>query len=413
MISEIAGVLLMRKYLLVAVAILSLWGVQPVAAQDEISILYTYGRNSFGTVLEGFSAKTGIKIKGEFKEQNDLKASIMAMMELKTSPDAIVMPADHLGLHNFINYSKLDRSLFPAKISDRIWAGGFSDGTLFGAPLVQGNHLMLFYNKSLVPTPAADWDAMFVQKKELDAKGISTIAWSFDEVYWFLPFLVGHGGWPLQNGKIELNTPAMAAALDFYKSLRTRQLPYPSCSYQCGVDLFKSGKVAYTINGDWIGKEFHTALGDKLGVANLPMVDGKKLLPTFSTHVLAFPADSLNGPKRAKLIELVNYLQSPEAQRQLWDLGGSIPVEDSAFAYAEKNSHGYLKQEFGLMNDTKPLPADKEITFIWDAIGKGFLRHREGALDAHSAAKYMQQLAERHVRNAQRQAQQAVPTATP
>jgi len=376
-------------------------------AQDEVTVLYTYSRNSFGTVLDGFSKKSGIKIKGEFKEQNDLKASMMTMMELGTTPDVIVMPADHLGLHAFINYSKVDRSLFPAKIADRIWAGGYSDGTLYGAPLVQGNHLMLFYNKSLVKAPATDWDTMFEQKKELDAKGIATIAWSYDEVYWFLPFLVGHGGWPLNNGKIELNTPAMAAALDFYKSLRTRQLPQPSCSYQCGVDLFKAGKMAYTINGDWIGKEFHLALGENLGVANLPMVDGNKLMPTFSTHVLAFPRDSLNGPKRDKLISLVNYLQSPEAQRQIWDLGGSIPVEDSAFAYAEQNSQGYLKQEFGLMVDTKPLPADKEITFIWDAIGKGFLRHREGALDAHSAAKYMQQLAERHVRNALRQEKQA------
>lgn len=397
----------MYKCFIRVLIVLSAWSTFPVFAQDEVSVLYAYGKNSFDKVLAGFTEKTNIKLKSEFKEQNDLKSNIMTMMELGTTPDVIIMPADHLGLHNFINYSELDRSLFPAKISDRIWAGSYSDGKLYGAPLVQGNHLMLFYNKSLVKEPAVDWDAMFVQKQELDAKNIATIAWSFDEVYWFLPFLVGQGGWPLNNGKIELNTPAMAAALDFYKSLRTRQLPHPSCSYQCGVDMFKSGKVAYTLNGDWIGKEFSEALGDNLGVAHIPMIEGKKILPTFATYVMAFPRDSLNGAKRAKLIQFVNYLQSPAVQQQLWELGGSIPVEDTAFAYAEKNSQGYLKQELGLMNDTKPLPADKEITFMWDAIGKGFLRHREGALDAHSAAKYMQQLAERHVRNAQRQEQQA------
>jgi hypothetical protein len=91
----------------------------------------------------------------------------------------------------------------------------------------------------------------------------------------------------------------------------------------------------------------------------------------------------------------------------LWKLSGSTPVEETTFAQVEKNASGYLQQELGLMKETKQLPADKEITFMWDAIGKGFLRHREGALDAQSAAKYMQQLAERHVRNAQRQAQKA------
>lgn len=397
----------MRKSYIQILMMLCIWsGAQSATAQDEISVVYTYGRDAIGEVIQGFTKKTGIKVKAEFKEQNDLKAMMLALMELGTTPDVIIMPADHLGLHNFLNYSELDPSLFPAKIPERIWLGGFSDGKLHGAPLVQGNHLMLFYNKSLVPTPAADWDTMFAQKKELDTKGIATIAWSYDEVYWFLPFLVGHGGWPLNNGKIQLNTPTMAEALDFYKSLRTRQLPHPNCSYQCGIDMFKAGKLAYTINGDWVGKEFHKALGENLGVADIPMAGTKKMIATFSTHVLAFPADSLNGAKRAKLLQLVNYMQSPEAQRQLWDLAGAIPVEDSALAYAEKNAQGYLKQELGLMGSTKPLPADKEVTFIWDAIGKGFLRHREGALDAYSAAKYMQQLAERHVRNAQRQEQQ-------
>lgn len=339
---------------------------------------------------------------------------MMALMEINSTPDVIIMPADHLGLHGFLNYSELDPTLFPAHIPERIWASGFSDGTLYGAPLAQGNHLMLFYNKSLVPEPAQDWETMFEQKKALDTKGLATIAWSYDEVYWFLPFLVGHGGWPLNNGKIELNTPAMAATLDFYKSLRTRQLPHPACSYQCGLDLFKAGKMAYTINGDWVGKEFHKALGDSLGVSDIPMVDGKKMTPTFSTHVIAFPSDSLHGTKREKLIKLVNYIQGPKAQRQLWELAGAIPVEDSAFAHANEHAKGYSKQELGLMSNTKPLPADKEITFVWDAIGKGFLRHREGALDAPSAAKYMQQLAERHVRNAKRQErQQSVPPKAP
>ena len=393
-----------------ALCVLCLLGLRPALANTELHIIYTYAKDNFGQILSEFGQQQGVKIKSEFKEQNDLKSSMMGLMEANTAPDAIIMPSDHVGLHGFIRYSEIDRQLFPAAISERIWGSGFSDGKLYGVPLIQGNHLMLFYNKSLIKEPAADWTAMLAHKSELEAKGLSTIAWSFDEAYWFLPFLGAYGGWPLNNGKVELNTPAMAAALDFYKSLRLKSLPYPDCSYQCAVDLFKSGKVAYTINGDWIGKEFQQALGDNLGVSAIPSAEGKKMLPTFSTHVIAFPNNSLTGPKRATLIALANYLQDAKIQRHIWDLSGAIPVEESAFAYAQANAQGYLKKTIELMADTKPLPADKEMTFIWDAIGKGYLRHREGALDGNAAARYMQQLAERHIRNAQRLVEPKVTT---
>jgi ABC-type glycerol-3-phosphate transport system substrate-binding protein len=368
----------------------------------ELSVIYTYAKDPLGNILQEFSTQQAIPLKLEFKEQNDLKSSIMGMMELNTAPDAIIMPADHMGLHSFVRYSELNPADFPAKLPARIWASGYSDGKLYGVPLIQGNHLMLFYNKKLVAEPAADWEAMFAQRPALAKKGVAPIAWSFDEMYWFLPFLGAYGGWPLNEGRVELNTPEMAAALEFYKKLRQRELPYPSCSYQCAVDLFKSGAVAYTINGDWIGKEFHAALGDDLGVSAIPAADGRKMLPTFSSHVLAFPNQSLSGPKRAQLLKLANYLQSHAVQKQIWSVMGAIPVEQGAFEYAQNNARGYLKTTIELMADTKLLPADKEMTFIWDAMGKGFLRHREGALDAPAAAKYMQQLAERHIRNAQR-----------
>ncbi|WP_244904505.1 sugar ABC transporter substrate-binding protein [Cellvibrio mixtus] len=371
-------------------------------ADDDLTIIYTYAKDSLGAILTEFSKGESIPLKAEFKEQNELKSSIMGMMEQGTTPDAIIMPADHTGLHSFIRYSEINPADFPARVPPRVWASTYSDGKSYGVPLIQGNHLMLFYNKKLVAEPAADWEAMFAQRPALMAKGVAPIAWSFDEMYWFLPFLGAYGGWPLNDGKVQLNTPEMAAALDFYKQLRSRELPYPGCSYQCAVDLFKTGAVAYTINGDWIGKAFYEALGDDLGVSAIPAAEGRHMVPTFSSYVLSFPNQSLSGPKRARLLKLANYLQSTAVQKQFWLAMGAIPVEQAAFEQAQQNARGYLKKTIELMANTKPLPADKEMTFIWDAMGKGFLRHREGALNGPAAAKYMQQLAERHIRNAQR-----------
>ena len=362
-------------YLLLAA--LSTYTAFAVAAEDKLTVVYTYAEDSFGEVLQAFARENGVSIQAEFKKQGELKSSIMGMMELDTTPDAIVMPADHIGLYAFIKYSPVNPNDFPARISPRIWFSSASDGTHYGVPLIQGNHLMLYYNKKWINTPAADWEDMFAQQAQLKSKGVATITWSYDEPYWFLPFLGAYGGWPLNKGKAELHTPAMVAALDFYKNLRTR--------------------------------EFYKVLGDDLGVSVIPRAEGKKIVPTFTSHVLAFPNNGLNGSKKTQLMNLAHYLHSPKVQQQLWERTGAMPVEASALNYVQRHARGYLKNTIELMADTKPLPTEKEMTFIWDAIGKGWLRHREGALDAPATAKYMQQLAERHIRNAH---QLSVPAAT-
>lgn len=401
----------MTKFLCSLVVASSVLLAQTCAAAEELRLVYTYGVESLSSILRDFSKESGVKINVEFRNQGDFKSGMMEMMEMKAAPDAILMPADHAGMHRLLKYSPMDPHWFSAKIADRVWQSGISDGVLYGAPVTQGNHLVLFYNKKLVKTPATNWAGLFAQQKALADQGVATIAWSYDEPYWLLPFLGAYGGWPITDGKVSLNTPAMTSALTFYKNLREKNLPYPNCSYEQSVELFKAGKVAYTINGEWVSKAFAEALGDNLGVAPLPSIDGKKLMPTFSTYILAVPNDGMSGPKRAALIQLVNYLQSPKVQRQIWEVVGAIPVENSAFAYAQQTANGHIKPLLELMLQTRSLPSDEAISFIWDAIGKGFIRYREGAMTAPESAEFMQQMAIRNIRNAQRQS--ASTAATP
>ena len=399
----------MTKFLATLITASCCWFAHSCAAAEELRVVYTYGVESLSSILRDFGKESGVKINVEFRNQGDFKSGMMEMMEMKAAPDAILMPADHAGMHRLLNYSPIDPKLFSAHIAERIWQSGVSDGVLYGAPVTQGNHLVLFYNKSLVKTPATDWAGLFAQQKTLAQQSVATIAWSYDEPYWLLPFLGAYGGWPITDGKVSLNTPAMASALAFYKNLREKNLPYPNCSYEQSVDLFKSGKVAYTINGEWVSKTFAEALGDNLGVAPLPSIEGKKLLPTFSTYILAVPNNGMSGPKRAALIQFVNYLQSPKVQRQIWEKVGAIPVENSAFAYAQQTASGHVKPLLELMLQTRSLPSDEAISFIWDAVGKGFIRYREGAMTAQESAEFMQQMAQRNIRNAQRQPASSAP----
>lgn len=384
-----------------------------VFAQDELRVVYAYGHEHkkavLSNILEEFGQHHSLKINAEFLDQGDLKTSILRMKELNTLPDAIILPADHLGLHSFIRYSKVDPALFQASIPKRIWSSGMSDGHIYGAPLVQGNHLMMYYNKSMVAQPAANWSDLSKQHIDLATKGVATIAWSYDEAFWFLPFLGAFGGWPLHDGKIELNTAAMIAALDLYESIFDKKLVSALCSHQCIRDNFTTGKVAYIISGEWEGVDFYNKLGANLGVSAIPAAGDKKMISAFSTYVIAYPNNSLNGNKKTTLVQLTDYLQSTKIQKRIWDEVGAIPVEATAFASAQQTGKEYLRNTLNLMQDTKPLPADAAMSFIWDPLQKGLLRHRDNLMSSQETAAYMQLLAERNISKANTQIKKCNP----
>lgn len=374
---------------------------QPVLANsDELYVAFTYESDAIRRILQKFGETNGINVRAEYLGVDDLKPKMMTMVESKNILDAVIVPSDNVGMHPFFKYSEITKGLFAAQIPERIWACGLSDGKLYGAPILQGNYLLLYYNKSLVAEPAKDWETLVNPKNHVDTQGVSTLVWHHNSSYLFLPFLDAFDGWPLNNGKVTLNTPGMVQALSFYKDLRVANNLALDCDFHCAREQFKTGQAAYIFTGIWDAKELFNALGENLGVAALPLINGKKMISPFSTYVMLFPNKGLEGKERKALIKLVDYLQSAPVQQQLWDQAEAIPVAPVAFEYAQTSAKGHLKQALALMADTKPVPADTVMSFIWDAIYKGKARHQAGGMNAEQAALYMQQLIERNQREA-------------
>lgn len=370
----------------------------------EIKLIHSHAKTGYPPLFEEFTKQTGIKIHHEFRTQDRLKSEILLMVESGDLPDAIILPADHLGLHTYLNYSAIDRAAFSLKLQPRLWETTQSDGKYYGVPLSQGNHLMLYYNKALVTTPAATWEILKEQAKILKQQSIWPITWSHQEPYWFLPYLTAFGGWLFEGNQITLNTEAMANTLDFYRRIRNLAGDLTTCSYECGLEHFKSGTVAYIINGDWAFNELYEAMGENLGVSAIPSIDDKVPAATFTTQAIAFPNNGLTGHKKHSLVKLTDYLQSPKAQLLLWETHNAIPIHDSLLNSIKRTTPLPQKSIIDLMQTTRALPSEQNMSFVWDALTKGMLRHHEGALTSQDAAQYMQLLTERHIRNAQRHA---------
>lgn len=381
-----------------------LLGISSCAWATEITLVHSVAETAYPPLFADFTKETGIKINHQFRRQDELKSDVLLMVESGELPDAIILPADHLGLHGYLNYSPINPNDFSLKIEKRLWETTSSDGNYYGVPLSQGNHLVLYYNTELVRKPAENWDELTRQAAVLKQHSIAAITWSYQEPYWFLPYLTAFEGWIFDGDEITLNTPVMAKTLDFYNTIRELAGELKTCSYECGLEQFKSGKVAYTINGDWIFSELYHAMGPRLGIAAFPKIGDAAPAPTFSTRAIAFPNQGLSGPKKAALIRLTEYLQSPKVQMLLWETHNSIPVHGTLLKSLKETTPLPQKSIIDLMQHTRALPSEQEMSFIWDALTKGMLRHYEGALGSQEAAEYMQRLTERHVRNAERHA---------
>lgn len=365
----------------------------------DLKFVFTHEGKAFEELIKKFSEKENVKIERVWSAQGDLRVNLLELIEKGEAPDVVLIPSDHIGLHHLMNYSVIESSLITHSQYGNQVKGvdsqlAISQPVSYGVPVIQGNHLMLYYNKQLIKKPAENWQTMAAQQKSLGLSAI--ISWSYDEMYWLTPFVGAFGGQLMSGGNISLATPAMAKALNFYKKLKDDGLVKQACGYECSKVAFLNGEVPYTINGDWALKEFEQKYGQHLGIAVLPLI-ANEARPTafYATHDLAFPNDSLNGENREILLKLLAYFQSPEAQQLIWDKMRVLPVEKSTLDKVVSSSNELDKQMILALEGAISIPDNSDMSIVWSALRKGFLRHQAGVMNAENSAKLMQRIADK------------------
>jgi maltose-binding protein MalE len=357
-------------------------------------------------VCAEFSRENKVSLKGEYIPVDQIKQEMLKGKQRMQMPDAALVPSDFIGIHAQLRLSEIPASLKNSQISEECHATASADGKLYGAPVLGGNHLMLLYNRRFVRQPAATWAELAAQQPELAQRGLKLIGWNYNEMYWFVSFLGAFGGWPMEGGRITLDSQAMQDALRFYKSLADQNLVSSSCGYDCCAKRFFAGEFAYALNGDWAYAEAEQALDENLGVAVIPALAEGAAAPMFSTHALIFPEDSLNGPKGETLRKFILFMQSAEMQRRLRRELKRIPVHQQALAEFRQEADANQRQMLRQLELARAMPSEPGMTFAWEGMRKGFQRFITGSADARQAAQLMQRVAENEMR---RHAQKAEP----
>jgi len=276
-----------------------------------------------------------------------------------------------------------------------------TDGKLWGAPTSFGNQLMLLWDKTkLGDTPPADSDAWVAKAKELTtADGQYGIVFNQTESFWLVPFLGGFNGAVFAADGVTptLDTPAMTSALQFMYDLKYTDKVVPAeADYNVADGLFKDGKAASIINGDWTLGAYSEALGDKLGVAPLPKMTGGDWPKPYiaGTFLMASKAVGDNADLKTVVSDFMTFATNTENQVDMVATLKRLPGNAKAIADVIVTNDPLLAGAADAATKGVPQPTNLEMRCIFDSMTAGVRDMFTGNSDVAGIAKTMQTSAE-------------------
>ena len=353
-------------------------------ADTPIKLVTSHSESRLLDLIREEAGQQGMALQAVFVDQEQLKRELMRTHQLDELPDIVIVPPDLSALAE-LHIEALPEDWFLQDIAPQITQQLTSVAERRAIPFLVGNQLLQFYNKALVQAPIADW-------QEIAASYPSPLfSWSYNEMYWFVPFVLSQNIRFLEGGAAHLDTPEMAAALERYRALASGGVVDPNCNYTCSMTRFINGKVPYHINGTWAVDQLKKALGDQLGVALLPSFSGRPMRSYYSAYVILLPAIHRHTEQKlASLKSFVRHLQGQEVQTKLVDYGYQMPINVEArrqFVASQDIIHHIFMQQ---LDRSVYMPDNIAMLVLWDAMSRGFVRYNSGVLTAPAASRYME-----------------------
>jgi maltose-binding protein MalE len=330
----------------------------------------------------------------------DLRQQFISAASGGAGPHIIFGPSDQVGPLSVTDLIKPLDTALPAGFFDRFVPQALDtlDGHLWAAPDQVGNHLVLCYNRALVPTPPRTHDEFLRIAKAQTRDGVYGFTMNTMEPYWLAPFLAGFGGWVMDEAqRPTLDTPAMRQALAYLADLKNRSGVMPrEATYENSHTLFQEGKAAMIVNGPWSWADYRKA-GIDLGVAPLwELPNGQRARAMTASKGYSINANVKDSELPA-VIALIDYLTSPEAELRDAVALGTLPSHREAWADPAIQGDPTLKASQEAYGYGRRMPVVPEMRVIWDTMRPEMQKAMSGARDPATAARAMQAAAAKQI----------------
>ncbi|MBI4428814.1 MAG: extracellular solute-binding protein [Ignavibacteriales bacterium] len=356
-------------------------------------------------------AHPGVEILELYKETEEVRNAFVTAAITRRGPDLVYGPSDAVGIYVATKTIQPLESLFPPEFFSQFDTSGILSyqGHVYQIADKIGNHLALVYNKKyLQRPPQTDVELIEVSKRIQRNFGyigsrpkVYGLTWNYTEPFFFIPFFTGCGGWVFEADGI---TPALASdnmvtALKYVRSLRDEHKIIPNeADYEIADALFKDGKAAMIINGDWSWAGYRD-LGIDIGVSPIPKIQSTNLWPAPMTSPKGFSLNAnVSTEKLPVVLDVLRFLLSEENQLETTRELKTAPTLKVLYSSPEVRSNEILQNSLVQIRYGRPMPVVPEMRAVWDAMRPGYQAVMGGASTPEEAAKSMQQLALRRIR---------------
>lgn len=360
------------------------------------------------------AAHPDVRIRALYKETEELRSGFQAAALAGTGPELVYGPSDVIDTFHTMRliqdlsqwFPENERSEFVEKALTYLpGKNGADQRELMQVGDRFGNHLALVYNRKFIKSPPKTTDELveLAVENTLDENGDGRkdrygLVWNFTEPFFAVPFLTGYGAWVFQDPETQppkpaLDSPANVAAYAFIKSLREEHEVVPAnCDYELADSLFKTGRAAMIINGDWSWADYLENPEIDAAVAVLPIVNatGEPMRPMIAPKGYSLNVNA-KGETAEAAMAFVKYMTSDEVQRRLVQRLRMLPGRKSAWDDPLFESDPTLSVSRQQLENGRLMPVATELRAVWDGMRPSYQALLGGALTPEAAAKQMQQ----------------------
>ncbi|HAN04289.1 MAG TPA: sugar ABC transporter substrate-binding protein [Elusimicrobia bacterium] len=394
----------MKKTILLAVLTAALAACARPVADDSRTIVVWEQEDAqvapyIDSVFEAFKKlpeNAGVEIVRTHYQPEDLRQQFQAASLAGVPPDLLLGPSDTAGLYAVSGFivpleGMFDFGRFNAPVVEAISL----EGHVWGVPVSNGNHLIMFYNKKFVKSAPKTTDELFsfcdgdAKKHKLDR----CLAFDTGEPFWMMPWLGAFGGWPMEGKKPMLDTQPMRDTVNFYLELKYDKKYVPmECDYNCMDSLFKEGKAAFIINGDWAISGYQKHFGKDFGITVIPKLSRTGRWPSPMVSGKYFMLSTGVKPEKIALLKrLIEFYTSKENQVRQYRELTRLPALKEAGNAPEITSDEVSRVSLDQILKGRPMPMVTEMRAVWDSARNYLGLAATKKLDVDTAVRRMQE----------------------
>lgn len=292
-------------------------------------------------------------------------------------PTLITGPQDRMAAYHQAGLLAIldENADFLGELEPQSVEGGRVSGDLVGIP-INNKVVALFYNRSMVDTVPADFDALVAASADL---GMALTRQWF-HTYMFVPAF--GASFFDEDFRCVLDETGAAEAFAYYKQVC--ESPGVTCDSNDGnMDtLFRSGEVAFRIQGPWMSADAIADLGmENVGVAKIPAIPGQSDPRPWNQSEMASVNVNASEEEVAAAMDFVRYLTSADVQRLYLEQANWIPVNTNVDTSGNPVVAGFIEQ----VPFSDPFPVAPELAATWGPMDDALTKAVEGVLPPEEA----------------------------